>query len=102
MVSSASQVMRLIDIAKTANDYEYPMTSKEIVSKHGTETIEYANGSENLGDVLDRSQVETFECADDVCLTVYSTASKEAVGRRFYSDRDPTTPGEHGPTQVSF
>lgn len=94
--------MRLNDFMQTANGYDYPMTSTEIASRDGAETIEYANGSENLGDVLERSQVETFECADDVCLTVYSVASKEAVGRRFYSDRDPTAPGEDGPAQVSF
>jgi hypothetical protein len=94
--------MRISDIAETASEYEYPMTSTQMAAKHGSDTIEYSGGSESLADVLERAEAETFECADDVCLTVYSSASKDAIGRRFYSDRDPVAPGENGPTQVSF
>lgn len=94
--------MRINEIAETASDYEYPMTSTQMAAQHGSETIEYPSGSESLAAVLERAEAEMFECADDVCLTVYSSASKDAIGRRFYSDRDPIAPGEDGPAQLSF
>ncbi|ERH03374.1 MAG: hypothetical protein J07HR59_00487 [Halorubrum sp. J07HR59] len=94
--------MRLNEIAETASNYEYPMTSTQMAAQHGSDTIEYPGGSESLAAVLERAEAETFECAEDVRLTVYSSASKDAIGRRFYSDRDPVAPGENGPAQVSF
>jgi hypothetical protein len=81
---------------------DYPMTSEEFITRHGEHTIELANGTETVAEVLGRLGPETFACADDVTTALYTGVSHEAIGRRFYSDRDAYALGENGPTPQSF
>lgn len=81
----------------------YPLTTDELVDRYGDQTLELQNGSESLADVLSRTGDETYHSPEDVRLALYNGVSHRAVGRRFYSDRDPTPPGSPvGPEQLSF
>ncbi|AGN00196.1 hypothetical protein L593_01215 [Salinarchaeum sp. Harcht-Bsk1] len=85
------------------DDEQYPLTTQEFLERFGDVELELANGTERIGDALDRMDDETYESALDARFAVYAAVSHRAVGRRFYSDRDPTPPGSpHGPDQVSF
>jgi hypothetical protein len=80
----------------------YPTTTEEVVETHGDYTIELANGEEVLGDVLGRIEGETYETPQELRTALYCGVGHEAIGRRFYSDRDAYALGEDGPDQVSF
>ena len=85
------------------DDADYPLTTEQFVARHGDEELDLPNGSETLGEVLGRTDGETYEAAEDARFAVYNALSSKAIGRKGYSDRDPTPPGSpYGPDQVSF
>ena len=94
--------MRLDGINDRIERHQYPTTSEELIAAHGNATVELADGSERVGDVLERFGDQTFDAPDEVRETLRAGVCHRGVGRRFYSDRDPTTSGEHGPQPVSF
>ena len=94
--------MRLNGTNDLIENATYPMTSADFIAAHGTQTIELQSGEETLGEVLSRLGAETYESPADVYDSVFSAVGHEAIGRRFYSDRDAPTVGETGPQQVSF
>lgn len=94
--------MRLNGIDDRLERQEYPATTADIIAAHGNARVELAEGSERLGDVLSRLGNETFRTSDEVFTTIRTGVCHRAVGRRFYSDRDPDTVGENGPEQLSF
>lgn len=95
-------MMQLNGIDDRLERQEYPATTGDIIAAHGNVRVELAEGSERLGDVLSRLGDETFRSADEVFTAVRSGVCHRGVGRRFYSDRDPSTVGENGPEPVSF
>jgi hypothetical protein len=80
----------------------YPTTSATVIETHGDHTLSLQNGSEQLGDVLSRLGDETYETPQDLWDALYTGVGHEAIGRRYYSDRDAYAPGENGPQQLSF
>ena len=94
--------MRLNGTGDKLDTHEYPATREEIIEAYGDSRIELPNGTETLGSVLERIGDETYEDSTDARTAVFTGVGHEAVGRRFYSDRDPTMPGESGPEPVSF
>jgi len=81
---------------------EYPTNTDEIIANHGDCEIELQRGTENVGEILERLGTEQFDTPEDVRLSVRSAVGHKAIGRRFYSDRDPTALGESGPTPLSL
>lgn len=94
--------MRLNGIDERLDGQQYPATTAEIVATHGNAQVELADGSERLGDVLERFGDATYEDSDDVLTTLRAGVCHRAIGRRFYSDRDPDAVGEEGSEPVSF
>jgi hypothetical protein len=80
----------------------YPTTTTELIEAHGDVEVELQNGTETLGDVLSRLPETTVESADDARETTYGALGEGAIGRKAYSDRDPTAMGEHGPEPLSL
>jgi len=52
--------------------------------------------------VLGRLPDERLESETDAKLLTYGLLGEEAIGRKEYSDRDPTCPGEDGHKPVSL
>ncbi len=94
--------MRLNGVSDRIEGHQFPATSAEIIAAHGNATVELADGSERIGDVLERFGEQTFDAPDEVLETLRAGVCHRGVGRRFYSDRDPTTSRENGPQPVSF
>ncbi|MUV57539.1 hypothetical protein SAMN04487947_0203 [Halogeometricum rufum] len=94
--------MRLNRTDEVIDAHEFPATTEELIEAFGDQTIEHPNGSERLADVLARAGFETYTCADDARNALLCGMGHEAIGRRYYSDRDVSTFGEDGPQQVSF
>jgi hypothetical protein len=81
---------------------QYPATSDELIAQHGDRTIELQNGTETVGEVLERLGDQTYDDASAVYTDLRTAVGHEAIGRRGYSDRDAPALGESGPTQLSF
>lgn len=82
---------------------EYPITTDELIERHGDRRIDLDDGAETIREILTRTAAETYERPEDAEYAIYSAVSDRAIGRKGYSDRDPTPPGSpHGPDQVSF
>jgi len=62
--------MRLNGVDDRLERHQYPTTSEELIAAHGNATVELADGSERLGDVLERFGDQTFDNADDVFTTL--------------------------------
>lgn len=80
----------------------YPLTAADLTDRHGDHELALAEGKEDLRTVIERSGEETFHSAFDVQQAVYASVSSTAIGRKGYSDRDPTPMGTFGPDQLSF
>ncbi|MGM0592213.1 MAG: DUF5789 family protein [Halobacteriota archaeon] len=94
--------MRLHSTGQLIDAHNYPTTTGELVDAYGDQVLELQNGSETLAEVLERLGPQEFENAEDVRDAVFTAVGAGAIGRRYYSDRDPTTFGEYGPTPLSF
>ncbi|UWG49033.1 Uncharacterized protein HSRCO_2777 [Halanaeroarchaeum sp. HSR-CO] len=80
----------------------YPLTADELTDRHGDHELTLPNGDESLGAVIERSGEESFESAFEAQQAVYASLTSKAIGRKGYSDRDPTPMGVYGPDPVSF
>lgn len=80
----------------------YPTTTAELVEAHGDVEMELPNGAVTLKEVLAHMPDETLETAEEARLTAYSALGEAAIGRKGYSDRDPTSLGEQGHDPVSL
>lgn len=94
--------MRMLNGFDELGAAEYPTTTEEVIDEHGDIELELPNGDEQLGEVLDRLGPETYDSAEELRTAAYSAVSSNAIGRKGYSDRDPTSIGEDGHDQVSF
>lgn len=90
------------DVGTRIDAHSYPATTEELIEAYGDAELDLPGGTETLGDVLGRLGDETFECPEDVRFAAYSAVGSDAVGRKHYSDRDPTALGEDGPDPLSF
>jgi hypothetical protein len=83
--------------------HTFPSTSEEFVAEHGDVELELPNGGTvTLDEVLDVLPEEDYETEEDARFSAYSALGEAAIGRKGYSDRDATCPGEDGHEQVSF
>lgn len=82
--------------------HNYPTTTAELIEQHGETELKLPNGAVTLGAVLSRLPNEELETEEDARFTTYSMLGEEAIGRKGYSDRDPSCPGEEGHERVSL
>jgi hypothetical protein len=94
--------MRLNRTDDLFRTHAYPTTSEELIEAYGEYVLDLPNGEESIAAVLGRSGPETFESPEDVQLTLFAAVGHQAVGRRFYSDRDPAPVSEGGLVHESF
>jgi len=94
------QLMSGLD--ETVGVHNFPATTEEVIEEYGDLEIELPNGDEQLEDVLGRLGSETFESPDEVKQAALCGVSNNAIGRKGYSDRDPSCIGEDGHDQISF
>jgi hypothetical protein len=103
MVRPSPSTMRFMtDIDERLDAHSYPATADELIDAHGDLELALPNGSETFGDALARVESSTFESPEEARLTAYSAVGEAAIGRKHYSDRDPTALGVEGHEQVSL
>jgi hypothetical protein len=94
--------MRCESTDDLVDDLSYPVTTTELLAAHGDHVIRLADGTERMTDVLSRLGEETYEAPSDLRDAILTGVGHEAIGRRYYSDRDAYALGESGRDQVSF
>jgi len=94
--------MSLNQATELLRQHDYPATTKQLADSYGDYELDLPNGTETLGEVLRRVESETFGSSGEAEELLYSAVSGKAIGRKGYSDRDPTSLGEDGPEQLSF
>jgi hypothetical protein len=95
--------MRLLSaLDETVGAHSYPATTEEVIDEYGDLELELPNGNETLGTVLSRLDSETFERYEELQMATMNAMSNNAIGRKGYSDRDPSCIGEDGHEQISF
>lgn len=95
-------MLTIKDASERLGTHRYPTTTEDLLADHGDVVIEHTNGSETIAEVFGRLDVETYETHEAVTAALYSAVSSEAIGRKFYSDRDPPSPGSDVRTQRSL
>jgi hypothetical protein len=90
------------DVNEQLDAHSYPATTEELIQEYGDLELVLSNGTETLGTMLSRLDNQTFDDAEAARLAAYSAVSDKAIGRKFYSDRDPFDPGEEGSEPLSF
>jgi hypothetical protein len=95
--------MRLVsDLDDSFATHTFPTTTDEFVAEHGHLELELPNGASTLEEVLECLPNEDLETEEEARLAVYSALGEEAIGRKGYSDRDATAPGENGHDVLSL
>lgn len=82
------------DLTDDLENEEYPMTKDELLEKYGDRTVEHANGSISVGEILGGEGPDQFDGQDEVHQTILNMIGTGAVGRDRYSDRGGSTPDE--------
>lgn len=90
--------MRLNELASQLETYTYPMSADDLAVALDGRKLDYPAGEEPLSAVVDRSGSDTMVSADDAWLSIVASVDEGAIGRKFYSDRDPPC----GPEEVEL
>lgn len=80
----------------------YPITNEELIESYGDTKLDLPNGTETLSEVLGSLERESYLDTADVSQAIFTMIGEGAIGRKFYSDRDPPALGEDYPNSVSF
>lgn len=81
------------EFADALEAVDYPVTSADLVAAHGDLELGHANGHVRVADVLGPVE-DTFAGPAEVRRAVIGLMGMDAVGRKRYTDRGGTTPGE--------
>lgn len=81
--------MRLNQLPAVLEDLNYPLSADELAAALDGETLVHPVGEEPLAAVVDRCGPAAMRSADDAWLSVIANVDEEAIGRKYYSDRDP-------------
>lgn len=68
----------LEDVERDLGNLEYPVTSEEIATEYGNQSLDLPNETETLGSVFDRLAGEQFESPEEVREAIYGEVTGEA------------------------
>ncbi len=79
-----------------------PVTNEELIESCGDRELDLPNGTETLSGILGPLERGSYLDTTDVTQAVFTMIGEGAIGRKFYSARDPPALGEDYPDNVSF
>lgn len=93
--------MRLNQLPAMLDDMNYPLSAEELSAALEGRTLVHPTGEEPVSAVVERCGSEALVSPDDAWLSMVGSVDEDAIGRKFYTDRDPPCgPDEFDP--VSF
>ncbi len=81
--------MRLNQLPTVLDDLTYPLSTEELSAALEGRTLVHPAGEEPLSAVVARCGSDAMESADDAWLSMVASVDEDAIGRKFYTDRDP-------------
>ncbi|WP_158855515.1 DUF2795 domain-containing protein [Halorhabdus sp. CUG00001] len=82
-----------IDIETLMEGVSYPADCEEVIETCGGRTVELQQGEETVAEALGRCNAGEIQTAQSARETLLASLSEGAIGRKYYSDRDPPVPG---------
>lgn len=93
--------MRLNQFQTFLETLPYPLSAAEVAATLDGQTIDYPSGEESIADIVHRCGTDSWQSADDAWLSMLAALDEAAIGRKYYTDRDPPCgPNDFDP--VSF
>lgn len=80
--------IRLNRIRSVLETFEYPVQKDEAVTAAADVTVEYADGTEELDAIIERTNEDEFESVEDLEAAVFGNVSIGAVGEPGQSEGD--------------
>lgn len=80
--------VKLRRIHTVLDDMAYPTDREAVAEQCRDVTLLLADGTENLGDIIDASSAESFESVEEVATEVMSLLPQHAVGEPYQSEGD--------------
>ena len=79
----------------------YPIDNDELLAEHGDAELELQNDTTTLDAVLGplRDDDQTYHDAEELETMIMNMVGDDAIGRKNYSDRDPSGIGEERPAE---
>lgn len=75
-----TETVKLNELRDLLETLEYPLDKADAIDAVEGVTLQYADGTEALSAVVDRSMVGTFASVDDLTSEVFTHVPTEAVG----------------------
>ena len=94
--------MQIREVAAALEAHDYPLTTAELAARHEHEVLDLPNGSERVSEVFTLFGDQTYADAEEARTTLLCGVGSGAIGRKHYSDRDPTPLGGTDHDHVSF
>lgn len=78
--------VKLSHLDRLLEEFEYPVDRETVVEGTRDVTVELADGTENLGDLVAESSDDTFESVNDLSSEVMNLLPRHAVGEPYQSE----------------
>lgn len=78
--------VKLNELGELVAQLHYPMERETVSEAFDDVTLQLADGTENLGAVVERSSADSFETAEEVETEVMSLLPRNAVGEPYQSE----------------
>jgi len=78
--------VKLSHLDRPLEEFEYPVDRETIVEGTRDVTVELADGTENLADLVGESSDATFESVNDLSSEVMNLLPQHAVGEPYQSE----------------
>ena len=78
--------VKLSRLDSVLSEFEYPCDRETVLEEGGDVTLVLAEGTENLGEVVDGSSVVTFDSIDELHSEVLNLLPRHAVGEPYQSE----------------
>lgn len=78
--------VKLNDLEPVLEEFDYPATRETIADEGGDVTLLLADGTENLGDLVERSGAGMFDSANDLYAEVLNLMPRHGVGEPYQSE----------------
>lgn len=81
-----------LDIETALADVSYPADCTDVVENCGDRVMTFQVGEETVGEAIERCNAGELRTRREARQTLLSALSEGAIGRKYYSDRDPPIP----------
>lgn len=83
-----SRTIKLNELTSYLAEFEYPLDRNTAIDRSQDTTLVLADGEENLGELLERSNADEFDSEDELEAEVFTHLPRNAVGEPHQSEGD--------------